>query len=210
MATDWFVAREYICNYWCRFNSSTKCLFMTHSVADKFRPSVAGNRNFANLIEQEQNIEHLLAEIDCLQVSLPGTLSFAHSLIHGSKTVGGHFRSVRCNSPHQQSNSARIPSQRWTPSASVWGLYCMLLLLPIDDLSLKVCEEIPEATDSLEALGRIAFLGSGTTDSKSEPHFLDASSLINSVLRSLYLLLSSVFYPQASLLLFDLRRVFAL
>jgi hypothetical protein len=29
----------------------------------------------------------------------------------------------------------------------------MFLLLPIDDFLLKVCEEIPEATDSLEALG---------------------------------------------------------
>ena len=53
----------------------------------------------------------------------------------------------------------------------------MLLLLPIDDLSLKVCEEIPEATDSLEALGRIAFLGSGTTDSKSEPALLERFEL---------------------------------
>jgi hypothetical protein len=45
----------------------------------------------------------------------------------------------------------------------------VLLLLPIYDLLLKVCEEIPEATDSLEALGRIVVLGSGTIDSKIEP-----------------------------------------
>ena len=86
----------------------------------------------------------------------------------------------------------------------------MLLLLPIDDLLLKVCEEIPEATDSLEALGRIAFLVPGQQIRKADLRLLDASSLINSVLRSLYLLLSSVFYPQASLLPFDLRKVFAL
>jgi hypothetical protein len=29
----------------------------------------------------------------------------------------------------------------------------MILLLPVYDLLLKVCEEIPEATDGLEALG---------------------------------------------------------
>jgi hypothetical protein len=43
------------------------------------------------------------------------------------------------------------------------------LILTIFDLLIKVCEEIPDATDSLEAPGRIAVLGSGTTDSKSEP-----------------------------------------
>jgi hypothetical protein len=81
-------------NYWCRLDSFVKCLFTTLSVADKGIPSVAGNRILANLIEQEQNTEHLLARVVCLQVSLPSTLSFAHALIHSSKPVGGHFRSV--------------------------------------------------------------------------------------------------------------------
>jgi hypothetical protein len=64
-------------------------------------PSIASKRTLANLIEQEQNIEDLLAGIDCLQVSLPGTLNFAHTLTYGSKTAGGHFRSLRCNNLHQ-------------------------------------------------------------------------------------------------------------